>query len=259
MRRWLLLWGLAALLTSCESAVFDLVSEKPIDPAATAPRVGAFQSLYGIPVSWDKDPYADEYIVYRRPLTSLTDVEVYRGSALGFLDTSATVGSLYAYTLAKVRGGKTFAAGGQTLGAYSDVHLRDPNGDNDTKETAAAFGTNTINEQFTYYRATDTKSGLSVELYDRDWFYVDLGARLRLNFVFKYENEENDAQKLMVSGNSDVIATDSSVQFVYNPDTVPRRVWFSVHFNTVKYEPTMSEVVGYHMAFQSIVNYDPTN
>jgi len=258
MRRTLLLWVLAALLTSCESAFYDLVSEKPTDPTAAAPHVGAFQSLYGIPVTWDKDVYADEYVVSRRPLTSLTDVEIYRGSGLGFVDNAATVGTLYAYTLAKTRGGKTFSSGGQALGAFSDVHVVDPNGANDTKETATAFVTETLNEQLAYYHATDSKSGLAVDLYDRDWFYVDLGPRLALTVIFSYE-DANNAHKLVVSANSDLIAADGAEPIIYNPDIVTRRVWFSVHYNTVFYQSTMAELVGYHMAFKSITNYIPTN
>jgi hypothetical protein len=246
------------LLAGCNGKLYDFVSEDTTDPTISSPQVNAFASLSGIQVSWGKDDDADGYIVYRRVVTSTTTIVAYQGSSTSFLDATALPDTMYAYTMAKYRGQKVFAVGGQAIGAWDQNYVQDPNGMNDTHDTAIGVSYNTVCDRIFYYSAIDASTSQQVLLSDVDWFYVDLGPRLQMFFSFSYSNiaQENH---LTVSTTTDTDPGNTTEISVFNPDTVSRRIYFNVHYDRGTASTSTQVRVDYQLQYLRTAPYNPTN
>lgn len=256
-----ILGGILVIVTlvSCETGFYETVSENTVSPEASRPQVSVFASLSGIPVAWAPDANADEFVVTRRVLTGVSATEVFRGTANRFLDTTADPYTMYMYTLAKSRGDRTFPPGTEAVGAWSPLYLQDPNGANDTKETASPMGTNTVSERVFFYSGINAGDSQRIVLDDQDWFYVDLGPRLQLYFVLLYKASSQSGQ-LVVSSTSDVVVMTNTELSVFNPTTSPQRLWFNVHFNKEGFASSTTQAqVDYELQFNTITNYNPIN
>lgn len=247
----------ASAAASCDQAFYPMVAENTVAPQASTPTVEPFASRSANPVAWAADPNAEAYVVYKRALTATSNTEVYRGTATSYSD-PASAGTIYAYSLAKVRGDKTFAIGGYAYGAWDSDYLRDPNGANDTQQTALPMGTSTISDRIFYYAGADALTGQQVTLADKDWYSVTLGPRLRVYFSVVFE-DTTQAGLLEVSTTTDIVPSSNTELSVFNSTDVDQTIWFNVHYNTARASTTTRDRVDYQLQFLRITSYNPTN
>jgi hypothetical protein len=256
---------LLLFLTSCENAFYPLASQTTQDPSISTPSIIAFSSLLGNSVTWSKDSNADSYVVYRRLLTSTTYSQVYQGSDLSFLDTTAAPDTMYAYTLAKYRGSKLFPSGGSAVGAWDSSYTAFPNGVNNTQATAVPVPDYTFSMAgtiFYYSTATDALTGQQVLINHPNWYYIDLPPTMEAYIIFNYANTLQGTDGFLVvnstnTNNSPVtVYTGNEIGF-FNGAITTQRVYFNVQFNTSWASTNTQTLVNYQMVFKNSETYTP--
>ncbi len=250
--------GLTVVLSGCESGLYNVISENLVIPSVSTPSAGAFSSLSGVPITWSADKNADQYVIYRRVLTSPTQTIIYQGAGQSILDTTAAADTMYLYSLAKIRGSKQLGQGDLSIGAWDQHYVADPNGLNDTKDTAKPFGTNTVSDSIFYFTGIDSVSGQPKTIDDNDWYYIDLGPKLQVFLIFAYSDSAQSGQ-LIVTTTTDVIATNNEEISVFNSDVVTQRIWFNVHYNTGVASSNTQTRVDYQLQYKDTTNYVPAS
>ena len=244
------------LLSSCESGFYDKVSENIVDPSISQPTAEAFISLAGVPVTWAKDDNADGYILYRRIAGQDITQQIYQGTNLTFTDTSALPDTIYAYTLAKYRGNKTFTAGTLSYGAFDPQYVKDLNGLCNAQSLAAAVTTQTVYGHIFYYSVNDISQQATLD--DSDWYYVDLGPMLEDYFVFYY-GAVNQAGDLDITTTSNLQVVNQTEFAVINPETTTQRLYFCVKSDPGALTGFEQVRVDYSFVFKSTSPYVPSN
>jgi hypothetical protein len=165
----------AAVLTfgSCGAGLLDTVNRVAADPIVVAPTVTSFHKSLAIDVSWEEDPGAEEYQLYRAldadiPVYSI----IYRGDKLLYEDRACGDRERYLYVLCKTRGSKLFGPSDPILGFASAV-TNDAFEPNNTKAQATILNfTDNANLPFFQSEAGEIST-------DADWFAVDVPGRMR--------------------------------------------------------------------------------
>ncbi len=192
-------------LVSCSEGLLSDLSRVITDPVVKAPKVVSFTNDDSITVSWDKDPGADEYLLYRtRDLSVPVYDLVYRGTALSFEDTNKAEGYRYLYTLTKVRGTKLFGPSDAVLGVVSGVVL-DSLEDNNTKDKASHLEWD-LQSNLYYYQSYGNE-----KLVDYDWYNVTVPPRRKAIIVITQDGLAGGAASWMtysLEGHSSATVTN---------------------------------------------------
>lgn len=237
------------LLLGCDSTFFDIAARSSNEPQIEAPVVSSFDSLQGITITWSDDPLADSYILYKKQLPAGPLLSIYSGTNVGFFDTSVTSRALYQYSLSKVRGTKEFLGKDLVTGAYDDVSLKDPNGNNDTRENAQVFGEYQISDTVVYFWDV---GGIILE--DRDWYYSDLPARRQMEIQLTYNSAGFD---LTIDTDSSAPISNGAKFFIKNGANGTKRVFFSVRANVSVLSQGATFLKAYALDFVSLQIYNP--
>lgn len=217
------------LMGSCDNGFFNAVGRSSSEPLPSTPRVSSFNSIYGVPISWDVDALADSYILYRKLLPSGTNTIVYSGHATEYMDTEVANKSIYKYTLSKVRGSKEFPVGSAAYGAFDNTYIKDPLGNNDSLDKALELSTFTVEDRIFYYSDL-----FGVVLEDRDWYYMDVapGWVAEIKVTYSYENSSQIPAYIYVDTNQLLTVPTSGVFMLRNGTNKVQRMYFCVHTNT---------------------------
>ena len=192
-------------LVSCSQGLLSDLSRVITDPVVKVPKVVSFTNDDSVIVSWDKDPGADEYLLYRALDVSVPVYDrVYRGRELTFEDRDTTEGYRYLYTLTKVRGTKLFGPSDAVLGVVSGV-VPDSLEDNNTKDKASHLEWD-LQSNLYYYQAYGNE-----KLVDYDWYSVTVPPRRKAIIVITQDGLAGGAASWMTysqEGHSSATATN---------------------------------------------------
>jgi hypothetical protein len=194
----LLLILLAGLSAGCESGTLfgDLSWLPPPTPMAEPPAAESLEEEFLIRVAWPFDDAAEESVLYRSEISEGGIwTEVYRGSGTVFHDREAEHGHFYFYRLVRLQGGREFPAAGTAWGVGTDTR-RDGSEPNDTSETAALMGSETLSANSFIIR---DGQGHCIE--DTDWYKVTVRGGHTVTLLFDHlENLTPEDLLVTVSG-----------------------------------------------------------
>ncbi|MBB6480910.1 hypothetical protein [Spirochaeta isovalerica] len=174
------LMPLLFLLAGCSASLFEDMSRTIDDPEVQKPWVQSFTEELEIKISWEEDPGADEYVLYRADDNIGTYEKIYQGTSLEFFDSDVSEQGRYLYTLVKMRGEEAFGPSLPVLGVAS-MTMEDEFESNDREENATPFLYD-LSANVQYY-ADNTKQHI---LEDRDWYSVEVGPRRSFTFQVLY-------------------------------------------------------------------------
>lgn len=171
-----LLIALAILLSSCSESMLGEMSRTIEDPVISVPAVKSFTDELVIELSWEEDPGADEYVIYRAvDPTGNYDV-IYRGNDLSYSDRLVQDETCYLYTMVKMRGYEAFGPSLSTLGVGS-MTVADEFEPNNSEETASPFLFDLSAN--THYYVSDNKLHT---LEDQDWYSIEVRPQMQVTF-----------------------------------------------------------------------------
>lgn len=180
----LVIIALSFIMFSCSEGLLGDILRIITDPFVEVPSVVSFEKEETIEISWNADPGADEYILYRAVDTAIPVYEIlYQGTDLFLFDTDVIngAGNRYLYTLGKVRGTKLFGPSDPALGVGSMV-IQDELENNDIKGRATRLIWD-LDANLFYYLSY---SGAEVK--DYDWYNVTVPPRRQANIVVTQED-----------------------------------------------------------------------
>ncbi len=175
---------ISLIMLSCSEGLLGDMLRVITDPVVEVPSVTSFVKEETIEISWDDDPGADEYILFRAVDTAVPVYEIiYQGTNLSVIDTDVIngAGNRYLFTLGKVRGTRLFGPSDPVLGVGSMV-IQDELENNDTKVKSTKLIWD-LDANLYYYLSY---SGAEVE--DYDWYNVTVPPRRQANIVITQEN-----------------------------------------------------------------------
>lgn len=212
-------------LVSCSQGLLSDLSRVITDPVVKAPKVVSFTNDDSVTVSWDKDPGADEYLLYRARdvIVPVYDL-VYRGRELTYEDTDTTAGYRYLYTLTKVRGTKLFGASDAALGVVSGVVL-DSLEDNNTKDKASHLEWD-LQSNLYYYQSYGNE-----KLIDYDWYSVTVPPMKKAIIVITQDGLAGGAASWMtyaLEGEPPVTVTNGGGREIPNPTYGEKTFYFRI-------------------------------
>lgn len=243
---------LSLAFLGCDGEYYDVVSRSVEDPLREVPVAIPFQSIDGISVTWNEDPLADSFILYRKLLPVGASQVVYAGESCEYVDALALPRTMYEYTLSKVRGTKEFPIGAPAYCAFDERHPKDPNGFNDTLSTARCFTTFQISDFIVYYSDI---SGHVIS--DRDWYYMDLDPHTKAWIKMPYWDCDGSATLLDLAVETDISkAMSNADQFSFsNGENFRKRIFFSI--GPCPMTPGARKMWSYTLDFVSIETYNP--
>lgn len=175
--QFLIIFLFSLLLLSCSEGLLGDMLRVITDPVVVEPSVTSFEKEETIKITWNADPGADEYILYKAEDAFLPVYEIiYQGPELSVSDTDVNDENLYIYTLGKVRGTKLFGPSDPVLGVGSTV-LKDEHETNDKKENSTRLVWDL--DANLYYYISHNRS----EVKDYDWYHVTVPPNRQANIV----------------------------------------------------------------------------
>ncbi len=241
----------AAIVSSCGSELFGVLSRDAGDPAVVAPRAYSMERPLAVTVRWAADEAADFFALERKEDTeSSRYVEVYRGTETGFVETLAE--GRYYYRLTKVRGERPFGPSSPAFAVASPV-TRDEYEPNDDMETACPLESAVVASLF-YFRGSD---GQTVS--DSDWYRVSLPPRsvARISLTdYAIEGGEEDTHFVAYrAGLADRVVHNMHPFEIENDANVRREMFFAIKPNAVKFIPSVDSggrVIAYRLVVERI-------
>ncbi len=224
--QFLVIIAFSVFVTSCSEGLLGDMLRVIADPVVKVPVVVSFEKEETIEINWDKDPGADEYVIYKALDQAIPVYEIlYEGSDLNVVDTNAIEGNRYLYTLGKVRGTKLFGPSDTVLGIGSMVindHLENNNSKDNATNLDLRFDANIY-----YYQ-----SYAGAKLKDTDWYYVIVPPGKQAEIIITYDQSggiglyfylEGHPVKAIVSGGHLSVINDTdreaSYYFQISPNT----------------------------------------
>jgi len=161
------------------------------DPVVEVPSVTSFEKEETIEITWNADPGADEYILYRAEDAVIPVYKIlYQGTSLSLTDTDVTGEHRYLYTLGKVRGTVLFGPSDPTLGVGSNV-IQDNLEGNNIKEKATILVWD-LDSNLYYYRSNDGE-----EIEDLDWYSIYVPPRRKAMIIVTQDGLGSGADSWM--------------------------------------------------------------
>lgn len=212
------------LFSSCSDSLLGDLGRVNTDPVVKEPSVVSFEKEGTIGIRWNKDPGADEYILFKAEdaLSPVYQV-LYRGKELTAVDTDTHSGKRYLYRLTKARGEKLFGPSDAALGVDSGV-VQDALEPNNTKETASTLLYD-LQSNLYYYRSYGGE-----ELKDLDWYSVAIPPR-RTGYIVVTQKDLTGTDSWMMyalEGNvPEPVVSGQAVQ-IKNYSYVEKRFFFLI-------------------------------
>lgn len=130
---------LVVVLSGCSGGLFADLGENIIPPVVVTPNAVPFAAEEQITLSWDEDPGADLYLLYRDDTsTPLVPTLIYVGEATSYVDTDVVANRNYYYRLAKRRGDRIFGPSDFVYAVATDTR-QEASEPNDQLTNAAQF------------------------------------------------------------------------------------------------------------------------
>jgi len=168
---------LSLIMLSCSEGLLGDMLRVISDPVVVEPDVVSFEKEETIKITWDADPGADEYILYKAEDALFPDYKIiYQGSEVSVSDKDVGDENLYIYILGKVRGTKLFGPSDPVLGVGSTV-LKDEHENNDKKENSTRLVWD-LDANLYYYISHNLS-----EVKDYDWYNVTVPPNRQANIV----------------------------------------------------------------------------
>jgi len=245
------------ILLSCSEGLLGDMLRVIADPVVGIPTVTSFEKEETIEITWNADPGADGYILYRAVDTENPVYEIlYQGTDLSVSDTDVIngAGNRYLYILGKVRGTKLFGPSDPALGVGSMV-IQDELENNDTKGRATRLIWD-LDANLYYYLSY---SGAEVK--DYDWYSVIVPPRKQANIVITQEglsaNENCYISFALESGGVDPIINSIRIP-IKNKTYVEKTFYFKISpIPGYFYDdpPTVGgSLINYHIYINSITS-----
>jgi len=171
------LFPLLFLMAGCSSSLIEEMSRIIDDPVVAEPEVISFTDELVIELSWDEDPGADEYLIYKSVDSVNQYSLIYRGTDLIYSDRNVANEKRYLYSLVKMRGNVDFGPSSPVLGVGS-MTVEDVYEPNDDESEASPFLHN-LSANVQYYTSEDRLQILD----DRDWYSIEV--RPQMQAIFK--------------------------------------------------------------------------
>ena len=248
---------ISVLFIGCSSGIMDDLSRPKEDPTYEKPVVTSFQKENAIIISWSDDVCADEYILERSVDQAVPSYSViYRGEETSYVDAGLLDQNRFLYRLIKIRGGKVYPPSLPAFGVSSSL-TEDEFEDNDTKEKAIELLADRKANQY-YYLSYDGQ-----QIYDSDWYYVDLGPK-RKAVLRLIDNDldpgANTHFEYIVNGALNYIVNADDFE-IANTEDVSRRIYFELAPNKAVYLPNINFQVGgaiisYTVKLESVTKYE---
>lgn len=256
-----------ALFANCSSSFFDQIATNNIVPdSKTTPKIIYFYKENVITLQWDKDPGADQYILYRSDDPDAGYSEIYRGTDCSYEDSNVEAYNnsgnvhFYYYKLTKKRESKEFDKSNYAIGIAGNIK-RDGCEENNDRNSAYNFDISNVgislpaNIYFFRDAAGNTIS-------DIDWYYVNVPPRQLMTITITIPAGGNliSNQDLIISidggaSNAKVVFTQSYQ--IYNYSYSPQKLCFCLMPNQdaiVNNDPSGigGKFGGYIINFQSL-------
>jgi hypothetical protein len=223
-------WLLTLIGFSCTSSLYDSLGMKDIYPDSKAPVAASFAVENGVSLSWQADPAADSYRVYRdtAPDGDFT-LKVYEGEGLSFTDTGLTADQFYYYKLSKLQGWKEFGKSA-AVAAYVSQVRRDSYEDNDSRERATLLK-NPVSCSIWYFQDAYQNS-----VSDTDWFYIDVEAGMNQTAAFEnFSNIGNGDLLYSVNGDNPKTVISEQEVSLTNKEQKTQRFYIQVYPSKSKF------------------------
>ncbi len=243
--------ALSFFMISCSEGSLGNMLRLSTDPCISVPSVVSFEIEEQIKISWNKDPGADEYILYKALDQAVLVFEIlYRGTLLSVVDTNAAGGDRYLYTLGKIRGSQLFGPSDTVLGIGSMV-VNDELEGNNTKGNASKLDLR-YDANIYYY-----KSYSGTELKDVDWYYVIVPPRKQANVVVTYNQSGGIGLYFYLEGHAVQSITSGDSLSITNNSDEERFFYFQISPNTSTFisDPAAGggNLIDYNIFLHSII------
>ncbi|HUX13978.1 MAG TPA: hypothetical protein VMW87_13185 [Spirochaetia bacterium] len=209
---------------SCSNGLLTLLSRTMSDPAISRPAVDSLAVEGRICISWDIDPGADSYRLYREcSPEGAGRMLVYTGRGSRFEDRAPGMDIIYYYRLAKVRGEREFEMSDYVPGVASGV-AKDSE-DNDRRENATLV-TFVTPATIHYFR-----DGIGNEIEDRDWYAMIVPPRSFITVaVTDTANTSIGELYFQVAGRDPaLLASTGGERSLHNYELTAQPVYFQIY------------------------------
>ncbi len=222
---WVLGLAVAAVTTfSCANGFLSLLSRTVNDPVVTPPAVDSLAIEGSVSISWDFDPGADSYRLYRETSPGGAGLmSVYAGNGTCFKDRVPAADTIYYYRLAKIRGNREFEMSVYVPGVASGIARDSQDNDQRERATRVSFVTPaTIH----YYR-----DGIGNEIEDRDWYYMIVPPRSVITVaVTNMANTSIGELYFQVAGReAALLASTGGERTLHNYELTEQPVYFQIY------------------------------
>ncbi|MBN1697455.1 MAG: hypothetical protein JW881_08070 [Spirochaetales bacterium] len=227
----ILLVAILALHLSCTEGLYDQFGKPVDDPVIVKPFVSSFVDEETIIITWDDDPAADNYILYRsEEVPSENYHVVYRGKKNSYLDRNfieylSNENALFHYSLSKVRGTREFGPSEPSLGIFSKM-INDPFEPNNDETQAHELSTAKIEGNIYFFR--DEEQNL---LIDEDWFFITLQPRQQAELVLTQKGDtklQYFQYQVLNSSNNPTDISHNVRFFVANNSDYLTKIYFKI-------------------------------
>lgn len=242
-----------SIFISCDSSYLSTISRVVSDPSPDCPTTHAYESLHGIEVEWKPDPLCDSFILYRKKVTDVNWVVIYKGTGINYFDTENDIqpDTLYCYRLSKMRGSKLFENMVFSLGAYNQTYVADPAGSNNFIESAIEYKNVQIDEHSFYLG-----NNLDQSFFDYDWFFVNLAPFKQLSLAAVFDNSHSNAGELLKVNVVDQLGfmpLSSNLDFTIKNNTdKTKKIYFCIQPNISSSSGNLD--LGYYLKFVKLTD-----
>ncbi len=241
------------LFSSCTGGLLADMERISSDPVVAVPGVVSFVDELTIEISWDSDPGADRYVLYKAEDAVSPVYEIfYQGSDLCVTDTDVTGEHRYLYTLGKLRGRELFGPSDPVMGVGSSV-IRDSLEENDTKDSATALVWD-LDANLYYYRSNDGEVSQ-----DYDWYSISVPPRRRAMIIVTQDGLGSGADSWMnyyLEGHSTETIVNSNAISIGNYSYAEETFYFLISPNSSEFiaNPSLGggSLINYRISLNSI-------
>ena len=222
--------GYSSDLSKCSNKI-QLSKEEVMK--ALKPKVASFTVPGEIIITWEANPYATGYELYRytEPDCEL-GIKVYEGDDLSYRDNEVTIGQFYYYKVTNKDRYKTYDSSPYAFGvtAYTG---KDDYEDNENKDHATILEHGSTNEATIYY----FKDSVGNNLIDYDWYYVQVPPHTEIPIIIEdfTHTLEDDDLFIAIGDEEKRLLKERSGYRLYNPGNTVAGVFFSITVNPEKF------------------------
>lgn len=242
----------AAISAACSGGPFQLLSRTAADPEVAAPTVESLGRERVVLVSWQPDPSADTFRLYRDSLPDGSGrTLVYQGSSTRCADAVPIMDTIYYYRLAKVRGRREFPVSGFVPGVAGSVAADSLGNDESSTATRVDY---VAQATIFYYR-----DAWGNEIEDRDWYYMVVPPRSFITVAAtNLSNTDLGELFFQVAGETPrLLSITGGERKLFNFELGPRAVYFQIYVAKDTFVGELSAAGGKIAAYR--LEYRQTN